>query len=52
MNISETKGNMVKEWLRYNYSTFAMQWHLNRYGKEKLEDFPYFARSWKGESDY
>lgn len=51
MNISETKNNMIKEWLRLNYSTSALEWHLKRYGKEELQDFPYFARSWKGETD-
>ena len=42
---------MIVEWLRYNYSTEALEWHLKRYGSETYQDMPYFARSWKGEAD-
>lgn len=52
MNKADTRNNMVKEWLRYNYSTQSLQWHLDRAFTEKFEDFPLWARSWKGESDF
>lgn len=47
MNYPETRNNMIKAWLNYNYSTYSLIWQI----KNKDKDPAYFARSWKGESD-
>lgn len=51
MNRNDTRNNMIKAWLKYNYSDMAMKWHLENAYTETFDDFPFFARSWKGESD-